>query len=166
MRATLMTIALLASSFVFSNCAQQQNSATALINHKASVTGDLPFNPFRWSVITVGVDSLSSTMFTLYGNDVAAEHARSEPQGPYPVGSLLSLVTWTQQEDEHWFGARNPAFLKSVEFVRVEPGGAGDISYLYRIFEGAPLKETTSARINERQQHIDKILSRRAAVMP
>jgi hypothetical protein len=166
MRATLATIALLVSCLAFSNCAHKYKSATALINHKASLTGDLPFNPFRWGVISLGIGSLSSTMFTLYGNDVAVEHARSEPQGPYPVGSQLSLVTWTQHEDEHWFGARNPGSLKSVEFVRVEPSGDGNPLYSYRVFEGTPLKETTSERISDRERRIVEMLGRSAAVMP
>ncbi|HSE25634.1 MAG TPA: hypothetical protein VLB68_28475 [Pyrinomonadaceae bacterium] len=46
MRATLSTIALLASCLAFSNCADKRDSAMELINHKASLTGDLPFNPF------------------------------------------------------------------------------------------------------------------------
>jgi hypothetical protein len=166
MRATLSTITLLASCLVFSNCTHKRDSATELINHKASLTGDLPFNPFRWSVISIGIDSLSSTMFTLYGNDVAVVHARSDPQGPYPVGSQLSLVTWTQREDEHWFGARNPGSLKSVEFVRVEPGGEGTPLHSYRVFEGTPLKETTSERTSDRERRLADILTRRAAVMP
>ena len=166
MKATLATIAFLVSCLAFSSCVHKRSRATELINHKASLTGDLPFNPFRWSVISIGIDSLSSTMFTLYGNDVAVDHARSEPQGPYPVGSQLSLVTWTQHEDEHWFGARNPGPFKSVEFVRVEPGGDGTALYSYRVFEGTPLKETTSERTSDRERRIDDMLTRRAAVMP
>ena len=166
MKVRLATIALLALCLASSNCAHKRNSPTNLINHKASLTGDLPFNPFRWSVISIGVDSLSSTMFTLYGNDVAVDHARSGPQGPYPVGSQLSLVTWTQHEDEHWFGARNPGSLKSVEFVRVEPGGDGTSLYSYRVFEGTPLKETTTERTSEWGRRIDSMLARRTAVMP
>ena len=150
---------------VFASCSHKQTSAAAIINHKASLSGDVPFNPFRWGVISVGVDGLDSTMFTLYGNDVATQHARSALQGPYPVGSELSLVTWFQQEDDHWFGARSPAAIKSIEFVRVEPGD-GASSYSYRVFEGSPLKETTIDQTSDWQRRIDNMLSRRAAVMP
>ena len=155
---------LLVLCLAFASCSHKQTSAEAIINQKASVSGDLPFNPFRWCVISVGVDGLESTMFTLYGNDVATQHARSELQGPYPVGSQLSLVTWFQQEDDHWFGARNPAAIKSIQFLRVEPGADGAPSYSYRLFEGSPLKETTIDQTQ--QQPIDNMLNRRAAVMP
>ena len=36
----------------------------------ADLTGDLLVNPLEWPVITSGVDSRNSIMFTLFGNDV------------------------------------------------------------------------------------------------
>jgi hypothetical protein len=150
----------------FTSCSPQQNGAAAIINQKASLAGNLPFNPFRWCVITIGVDGQASTMFTLYGNDVATQHARTGPQGPYPVGSQLALVTWFQQEDDHWFGARTPAAIKSIEFIRVEPGNDEGPSYAYRIFDGSPLKEKTIKQTDDWQRRVDTMLSHRAAVMP
>ena len=61
-------------------------------------------------------------MSTLYGNDVAVRYARMNPQQDYPAGSVLSLVTWVQREDGHWFGAKIPGPVKSVEFVTVTAG--------------------------------------------
>jgi len=60
-----------------------------------------------------------------------------------PNGSALSLVTWTQQEDSRWFGAKIPAPVKSVEFVFVSTAADGRPSYSYRKFEGTPLKNSS-----------------------
>ena len=38
-------------------------------------------------------------MYTLFGNDLAVQYAHTNPQHDYPAGSVLSLVTWSQQED-------------------------------------------------------------------
>ena len=98
----------------------------------------LPQNVLEWRVIATGVNTQDATMFTLFGNDLAVMHSRTNPNQPYPAGSVLSLVTWTQQEDPRWFGAKIPGTLKSVESVTMP---------------------ADDSRINE-------ILRRRALVMP
>jgi hypothetical protein len=57
-------------------------------------------------VITSWIDPKSSTMSTLYGNDQAVDYARTNADQKYPDGALLTLVTWKQMADDHWFGAR------------------------------------------------------------
>lgn len=79
----------------------------------------LPQNAHEWRVIATGVNTQDATMSMLFGNDLAVMHARTNPNQPYPAGSVLSLVTWTQQEDARWFGAKIPGALKSVESVTV-----------------------------------------------
>jgi hypothetical protein len=51
---------------------------------------------------------------------------------------VLALVTWVQRDDPHWFGARIPGALQSVEFVQV--AAAGQTSN-YRRFAGPGLIE-------------------------
>ena len=62
-------------------------------------------------------------MATLYGNEAAIQsaHSRTPALGTitYKPGSVLALVTWAQREDPHWFGARIPSTLFSVEFVEI-----------------------------------------------
>jgi hypothetical protein len=55
----------------------------------------------------------------LYGNTAAVQYARSNSQHDYPASAVLSLVTWTLQEDRHWFGARIPQQVRSIESVNV-----------------------------------------------
>jgi hypothetical protein len=114
----------------------------AVNNRAASLPQGLPYQPLRWTAITMFVDRKSHTMSTLYGNEVAmrAVDARSgAPSTPqYEAGAVLALVTWVQRDDSHWFGARIPDVPGTVEFVAVGPESAP----AYRSFEGPGLSES------------------------
>jgi hypothetical protein len=105
-------------------------------------------------------------MSTLYGNDLATGYARTNSQHNFPNDSVLSLVTWTQRDDDRWFGAKIPDQVKSVEFVFVGVAADGRPSYSYQEYEGKPLKRVTAQEgrtLNDREAYL---LSQRAAVMP
>jgi len=125
----------------------------------------LPFDPLQWRVITASVDRQASSMSTLYGNDVAVDAARARLPGGYPAGSVLSLVTWHQQDDDHWFGAKIPAAPATVEFVMVGKTGS-ELSYGYKLYEGTQLTETTVKEGGSAHDRIAYILSQTAAAMP
>ena len=127
------------------------------INRRAALRGNLPWDPLRWNVITSLVDQRQSTMSTLYGNPAAVSYARTRGGSDYPAGCVLSLVTWTQQPDPHWFGARIPADVKSVEFVSVDPGASS-----YEIYTGSPLARSSTPE----DGRAEYLRSLRAAVMP
>lgn len=135
-----------------------------VFTNPASLPETLPYDPFTWRVIAPGVRTQDSTMSTLFGNDIAVTHARTNPTQPYPAGSVLSLVTWTQQEDERWFGAKVPDGLKSVEFVTVLQPVDSRPSYSYELYAGSPL--LTPVDETDRNSRINEILRRRALVMP
>src|ERR1700680_3811952 len=105
-------------------------------------------------------------MSSLYGNDVAVRYARSNAQQGYPPGSVLSLVTWTEQEDSRWFGAKIPGKVKSVEFVTVTAGPNNQSSYSYQSYEGSPLLRTSMLDGDSSGSHAARLLCLRAAVMP
>ncbi|HUJ73110.1 MAG TPA: cytochrome P460 family protein [Verrucomicrobiae bacterium] len=154
-----------ALALLFCGCSGS-GAATARINERAAVTGDLPWNPLQWNVITSSIDKRASTMNTLYGNDVAVRYARSNSQQDYPPGSVLSLVTWTQQEDTRWFGARIPGQVKSVEFVSVTAGPNNQPVYSYEDYEGSPLRRTSVAEGGTPGNRAAYLVLERAAVMP
>ena len=108
------------------------------LNQGAALVGELPSNPMQGKVITSWVDKQASTMSTMFGNDVAVRYARTNPEAKYPAGSVLSVVTWSQQEDPRWFGGNIPAKAKSVEFVSV---GTGVNAYSYQRYEGIAAEE-------------------------
>ena len=159
MRASILLI--VTAALVLCGCSTRRIESAKLINHKASLPETLPHNPFAWRVIAAGVKTKDATMATLFGNDIAVMHARTNPSQPYPAGSVLSLVTWTEQEDERWFGAKIPGGLKSVEFVTVLDSKP---SYSYEMYAGSPLR--TLVEQDERDSRINDILGQRALVMP
>ena len=131
------------------------------LNEDAALVGDLPSNPLKEKVITSWFDRKIGTMSTLYGNDAAIQHARNAATADYPDGSVLSLVTWKEQEDPRWFGGKIPQKPTSVEIVTVH--GTPD-HYVYQRFESSPLK-----KVDERSAPYDRaayLLNQRAAVMP
>lgn len=142
-----------------------RGAATA--NQRPGLTGNLPWNPLQWNVITSSIDKQGAAMSTLYGNTAAVQYARSNSQQDYPPGSVISLVTWTQREDDRWFGGKIPGQIKSVEFVGATAGLDGRTEYSYEDYEGAPsLRRTSSSVGRSPGSRAEYLLSLRAAVMP
>ena len=114
----------------------------AVNNRAASLPQALPYQPLRWTPITMFVDRKSHTMSTLYGNDVAIKSANARSSSPstpqYGSGAVLALVTWVQRDDPHWFGARVPDLPTSIECVTVESQHTPS----YRSFAGSNLAES------------------------
>jgi hypothetical protein len=105
-------------------------------------------------------------MSTLYGNDAAVQYARSNAGRDYPAGAIVSLVTWTQQEDARWFGARIPGQVKAVEFVNVTSGPDNRRLYAYQKYEGSPLQRTSQSEGPAPEARAAFLLSRHADVIP
>jgi len=151
------------NDFVYTMPIHDAPEPTDLFNRNAALPADLPYQPLQWRVITSFVDHAHGTMSTLYGNDLAVDHARTSPQTSYPPNAVLALVTWQQQEDRHWFGGRIPERVRSVEFVLVKVAADGVPSLSYTGYEGSPLKKSAGL---DWQNRILAITSLRAAVMP
>ena len=138
------------NDFVFTMPITDRPPASDYFNRVATLSPDLPYQPLSWLVIASSVDHATSTMSTLYGNDLAVVHARTNPQGMYPAGAILSLVTWHQQDDRHWFGGRIPGPVQSVEYVTALAPEGGQPSYAYDRYEGTPLAKVPSQDANGR----------------
>jgi hypothetical protein len=136
-----------------------------LAGRDASIVAGLPFNFFRWKVIASSIHPDLGTTEILYGNDPAVRDARAGSHATYTTGSSLALVTWSQQADGHWFGARKPDQIKSVEFVTVESAADQPASRSYQEFSGPPWKKVASnpTAIDARVHYI---LAQRASPMP
>ncbi len=162
MRAERKIVSVIAVGLLLSlnGCSRENPRVTTRRNQAASLAGDLSFNPLQGGVITSWLDKRNSTMSTLFGNDAAVRYARANGGRDFPAGSIISLVTWKQQEDERWFGGKIPAAAQSVEIVAV---GMPPSLYSYRKYEGTPLQLVTQAPAAGRAVYL---LSQRAAVMP
>jgi hypothetical protein len=109
----------------------------------ANLPQSLPWQPLAWNPITMYVNPSSHTMAVLFGNGQAmrslrTREVRSAEPPAYAPGSVLALVTWTQRDDPHWYGARIPNSPQSVEFVNIPASGARS---QYRCFQGMGLPE-------------------------
>jgi hypothetical protein len=118
---------------VVCGCRGRTIADSDLYNVQAALPAGLPYPVLEWKAITTSVDRGDETMATLFGNDAAVSAARAGVA--YPAGAVLGLVTWREREDPHWFGARIPGEVVSVEFVAV---GATTVC---REFAGTPLRE-------------------------
>ena len=131
-------------------CGRKKIADADLYNVQAGVGAGLPYPVMEWKAITAVVDRAQDTTATLFGNDAAVSAARAGVA--YPAGAVLGLVTWRQREDPHWFGARIPGEVVSVEFVEV--GSGKD-----REFVGTPWREVAGTSGKE-------IVGMKAAVAP
>jgi hypothetical protein len=154
-------------------CSEKRTDPSNLINKEASPPGNLPFDPLQWKVISSFINRRDSTMSVLYGNDLAVTHARTMGTSAYPPGSILSLITWKQKDDAHWYGAMIPGQIKSIEFVDVKAASSGQLSNFsqdqegaYHDYEGVPLQEITVSDSSTLNARINFILSQKAAAMP
>jgi hypothetical protein len=144
-------------------CSEKTNPRVATrLNDDAALGGDLPSNPLQDKVITSWIDKKNATMSTLFGNDIAVQYARTNSEMKYPAGSVLSAVTWEQQEDPRWFGGSIPKTTRAVEFVTVKGPGA----IAYSRYEGSPLKKVASVEGSDPNDRAAYLLSQRAAVTP
>jgi hypothetical protein len=158
-------VCLLVVFLLMLGCSNKQTDRD-LVNQQASLRHYVPFEPLQWRVVSSAINKQDSTMSTLYGNDLAVRHARTSSQGRYPLGSVLSLVTWLQQDDKEWFGAKIPGPIKSIEFVRVDSTPDNRPLYSYQSYEGTPLKRMPVKEALTLNTRVDYILSQRASVMP
>jgi hypothetical protein len=129
-----------------------------LYDQAALLPDSISAHPLMGKVITTVVDTRAGTMSTLYGNEAAVKYARGGH--PYAAGAVVTLVTWSQREDPHWFGGRIPKELSSVEQLIYDNGG----EFKYSRFEGAPLaKKNVVTDFAERVQYI---VGKKASVIP
>lgn len=150
---------LLGMVVLLSACTSTSNN-TSLVNDDASLPTSFNFSKQGLKVITSFINKKQSTMATLYGNDVALQAAKSG-SSTKTAGETFALVTWKQKADDHWFGAKIPSSLQSVEYVKITQSGN---AVSYQKFEGKTLVLSTDTLHN--QERIKYILSQKASIFP
>jgi len=132
------------------------------INARASFPDSVQFSPAGLKVISTFINKKLGTTSTLYGNPLALQ-AAIQNNKTLAGGELFTLVAWKQQPDEHWFGAKIPGDLQSVEILKMKSAG-NTVLTDYQRYEGKKLvlKSDTMYK-NER---IKFILDQRPSVMP
>lgn len=138
-------------------CAKHQPPATSdLLNTQAALHGQLPYDVLHWKPMNVSVERGQQTTSTLFANSLAVACGDSRP---FPDGSQLALVTWSQREDPHWFGARIPGEPTRVEVVEYLGGTAK-----YHLFSGSPLMEQAAGA--DEKDRIAAITAMRPIALP
>ncbi len=134
-------------------------------NRAASLPPGLPFRPFDWHPINVFADARTLTTSILFANDEAFKssllQARTSGASlPYPAGAKVALITWTQREDPHWFGARMADCFVSAELLEV--GSAGSAAVITK-YEGSGGKAVPKTEMTGRT---DFLLRLKSAPLP
>ncbi len=146
---------------LISSCINNANLPDT-INTKASFPDSINFSPSGLKVITSFINKKNGTMSTLYGNSLALQKAiafNKEVVG----GESFTLVTWKQQTDAHWFGAKIPGDLHSVEIVKTNSNGI-TVLINYERYEGK-IRVLNSDTLYK-SERIKFILDQRPSVMP
>lgn len=154
---------LFAASVLILSACNNRKPAEELLNKKAAIPASFNFSKAGLKVITSFINKKEKTMSTLYGNDLALKTAISGSTNFRP-GENLTLVTWKQQDDDRWFGARIPGDLLSVEVIKTISSNTESIITNYQRFTGKELTIDTDTA--HQQERISYIFSQKPSVMP
>jgi hypothetical protein len=162
------TIQMLAAALLLMliGCSEPNARVKTRLNRDAEVSGELPYNALQWEVIASTLKHNHHTLATVLGNDRAIAYARTTAAHAYPAGSVLSVITWSQEEDPRWFGGNIPGNVRSVEFLEVQSSPDGGGTYLYSLYGGSPLRKLVSEEEQSPTGRAAYIVGQRAAVMP
>ncbi|WP_219225817.1 cytochrome P460 family protein [Pedobacter antarcticus] len=132
-------------------------------NREASLPASFEFSKLGLKTISSIINPELGTTSTLYGNDNALEELKGLTSN-HMVEKTLVLVTWKQQDDPRWFGAKIPSDLKLVEVLKTKSSFKDYENVDYRIYEGRTLGNRKDNLKNE--DRIKFITSIQPAVMP
>jgi hypothetical protein len=147
-------------------CSKQNSRIETRLNRDAELSGELPYDPLQWDVISSTLNPADHTLATISGNEKAVAHARHHASQEYPAGSVLAIITWSQQEDPRWFGGKIPGSVRSVEFLEVQAALDHEQTYLYSMYSGTPLRKSVSIAEKSPTSRAAYLLAQKAAVMP
>jgi hypothetical protein len=157
----------LTTLLLVTGCSQHPTpSESDLFNQQAALPSSVPVPVLENRVIASSVDRQQHTMSTLTGNDIAVTSARAATGSSYPESAVLTLATWNQRDDPHWFGARIPATPRTVETVAITRGANGQLVPTYHLFAGTPLQLIAHPDPTQAAARQAEILAQRASVMP
>jgi hypothetical protein len=134
-----------------------------LTNPPAALPASFKFDQLGLKVITSFINKKQGTASTLYGNPLALKTAIAGTN-EVVAGEVLALVTWKQQDDQHWFGANIPGSLQQVELIKSTSSVEKPIVVSYARYEGKSL--TLNPDTLNNQDRIKYILSQKPAIMP
>ncbi|TDO23288.1 hypothetical protein [Pedobacter duraquae] len=141
---TNMQLLLLPAILLMLSCRTKPDSDQSL-NIKAAVPKAFSWNPEGFRVINTAFNRKAHTTSTLYGKYLPGKETRI-------------LLTWQQEEDSHWLGARIPGKFLSAERLEIQKPASGvtDTSY-FRFQEGNSAVYKSAGTDKERIQYISTL---------
>jgi hypothetical protein len=131
-----LSILMILAIYAALSACQSSPPAKHLLNTDASLPAKHSIADKGLRVIASFINKKEQTMSTLYGNTAAFNQLKD---GAKPVaGQELTLITWLQKDDPHWFGARIPGKVSLIETIKIE-AVAGNTTVNYQKFKGADL---------------------------
>jgi hypothetical protein len=149
-----------ACTFMFAACSS--NQPVELYNTKAALPASPKYNLDGLKVITSFVNKKQGTASTLYGNDLALKSA-IDGNKTIAANEVFTLVTWKQQDDDHWFGAKIPSDVESVEVIKTASSG-NSVAVNYEQLNGKELVVKTGTV--GQAERIKYILEQKPSVLP
>lgn len=146
---------------LIASCSEHTDPAK-LINTDASLPAAFNFSQMGLLVVSSSINQQNATMSTLYGNAKALA-ALKAGDGIKP-DEVLAYITWKQKDDEHWFGAKIPGQLQSLELIKTAGTVPGDTKISYKRFVGAKLSQVRDTAGSA--QSIQYIMTQKPSVMP
>jgi len=152
---------LLGSVFLLSAC-NGDNSKPQLMNDKAALPSSFKFDGLGLNVMASFINKRSGTMSTLYANQLALQNAIKGVK-VHAAGEVMALVTWKQQDDDHWFGAKIPGNVQTVELIKTV-ASSGIILADYKKYSGKNLFADVDTL--QKKERIAYIFEQQPSVMP
>jgi hypothetical protein len=157
------TIYIIAVSILFLSACDHYDPANS-VNDKAALPQSLRLDTLGLKVMASFIDKRSGTTSVLYANAPALIRSIGGDK-KYKAGERMVLVTWKEAPDDHWFGARIPGRLLSVEMVKTVAGAGGIlIQYNKYLANGRSAVVSQSAPLT--QQRIYFMLEQQPSVLP
>ena len=152
---------LLIGTFVLSACNDAEHPVE-LLNCSAALPPSFKFDDLKLKAMTSLINKKSGTMSVLYANQLGLENSIKGAKA-HVAGEVISLITWKQKDDDHWFGAKIPGNLQLAELVETVAAPTGLITIYQRYIGKNLLADTDTAR---RQERIKYIIYQQPSVMP
>ena len=80
-------------------CSQPSARIQTRRNRDAELSGELPYNPLTWEIISSTLNPVDHTLATISGNEQAIAYARHHASSNYPAGSVLAVVPQSEWSD-------------------------------------------------------------------
>ena len=147
---------------LFYSCNTKPDS-DQLVNNNAALPASFQFDKMDLKVINSSINKKAGTMSTLFGNGNAVKRLR-ENVDSVSANEQLTLITWKQREDEHWFGGKIPDQLLSAETIKTQILPSGQLTVKYEKYDGKELILNPDTLNNISRKAY--ILGQKASILP